>query len=560
MKIVSNGNYVGGLIGFAQINIKNNYSVNSEIIGINSVGGILGEQELGVISNNYTNNNVSGEENIGGLVGKIDNSKTTDIVYITEISSNYVADSQISGSQNVGGLIGAISKEIDDIHYYSNYIHADLSSSSEKLSLGIGSIPQENLKLKDTYYYKYSKINGINPNEENELFITRDKYLVADDLKREIVYISKLKWTTSNWNFSTLGNNKYPILNKTSLNEQEGIYLPIDEDHIVNSSMNEVSTNSLENEYEVPEQIFEYNNKTIQTYSTYSLITAEDETQATRNAKLYVKDNTLYAIPSVVSANEDSEVIPVANNLIVDSYNGKEYETVLGSDGKLYDLKEPITYPENFVNLDIESIGNNLNNDSHEVEVTYKNGDKIKFNYQTGEIISSSEAEDAEKTGLFDYIKEKIAEIGENSANGVSQEITNKYEESKELQTKLEETSVEEAIEKQNIANSEQETEGVTTTENNVTNNSLTENKYISMYNEETGQYEIYNEEELLDTSKEEVVSENEKIEANNLSEYYASEGETRNTKMGIVWIVISIIGVGIILFVLRKNLKKKNA
>ena len=78
------------------------------------------------------------------------------------------------------------------------------------------------------------------------------------------------------------------------------------------------------------------------------------------------------------------------------------------------------------------------------------------------------------------------------------------------------------------------------------------------MYNEETGQYEIYNEEELLDTSKEEVVSENEKIEANNLSEYYASEGESRNTKMGIVWIAISIIGVGIILIILKKNLKKK--
>ena len=121
------------------------------------------------------------------------------------------------------------------------------------------------------------------------------------------------------------------------------------------------------------------------------------------------------------------------------------------------------------------------------------------------------------------------------------------------MQTKLEEISVEEAIEKHG-------TEGVTTTENNVTNNSFKENKYISMYNDETGQYEIYNEEELLDTTKEEVVSENEKIEANNLSEYYASEGETKNTKMGIVWIVISIIGVGIILFVLRKNLKKKNA
>ena len=80
------------------------------------------------------------------------------------------------------------------------------------------------------------------------------------------------------------------------------------------------------------------------------------------------------------------------------------------------------------------------------------------------------------------------------------------------------------------------------------------------MYNQEKGEYEIYDEKELLDTSQEEVVSENEKIEANNLKEYYASEGETKNTKMGIVWIVISIIGVGIILFALRKNLKKKNA
>ena len=52
------------------------------------------------------------------------------------------------------------------------------------------------------------------------------------------------------------------------------------------------------------------------------------------------------------------------------------------------------------------------------------------------------------------------------------------------------------------------------------------------------------------------MVSENEKIEANNLNEYYASEGETKNTKMGIVWIVLSIVGVGIILFVLLKKNK----
>src|SRR5699024_3451261 len=142
-----------------------------------------------------------------------------------------------------------------------------------------------------------------------------------------------------------------------------------------------------------------------------------------------------------------------------------------------------------------------------------KNGDKVKFNYQTGEIISSSESDTSNGVGLFNYIKDKISGIGNSNFN-VSQEIVNKYQDSKELQTKLEETSVEEAIEKQN--NSNYIENGVTTTENIETNNSIIENKYISMYNEETGEYEIYNEEELLDTNKEEVISENEKIEANN--------------------------------------------
>ena len=305
------------------------------------------------------------------------------------------------------------------------------------------------------------------------------------------------------------------------------------------------------------EESFEYLDKTIETYSTYSVITAEDESQVTRNAKLYVKDNNLYAVPVVLTSTPENEnITPVADNLILDSYNGKEYETVLGSDGKLYDLKELINYPENFVNEEIESIGNNLNSNSHEVEVVYKNGDKVKFNYQTGEIISSSEDKSSEQEGILDYIKKKISKIG-NSYN-ITDDITNKYEESKELQSKLEETSVEEAIEKQNESNSEQAENIDTATENNETNNSYKENKYISLYNEEKGEYEIFNEEELLDTNKEEVISENEKIEANNLNEYYASGVETKNTKMGIVWIVVSIIGVGIILFVLKKNLKKK--
>ena len=559
-KIKGNASSVGGITGyFNGTRLYGGVAYNTTITGNENIGGIVGRFSKGELYLSYTNCEIDGNNNVGGIVGYLDNADMTAAVNTSKMHECYTV-SNITGNSNVGGLIGDSYNNLyqPEQFYYSNYADINIiSDNPSSTSIGIGGKQNQIQYLKDTYYYKYSSINGENPNIQNEMFISSDKYLVEADLKQQSTYTSKLKWS-ANWKFTILSNNKYPILNSSSVIVQEGIDIPKDSEHIIESEESSVDTQSIESQ-EIPEQTFEYNNKTIQTYSTYSLITSSDGTQATRNAKLYIKDNNLYAIPTVLSTADEGEITPVANNLIVDNYNGKEYETVLGSDGKLYNLKEPITYPESFVNSDIESIGNNLNSDEKEVEVTYKNGDKIKFNYQTGEIISSSEA-NSEKTGLFAYLKEKIAEIGDSSANGVSQEITNKYEESKELQTKLEETSVEEAIEKQNIAKSDEGTEGVTTTENNVTNNSLQENKYISMYNEETGQYEIYNEEELLDTTKEEVVSENEKIEANNLSEYYASEGETKNTKMGIVWIVISIIGVGIILFVLRKNLKKKNA
>ena len=123
--------------------------------------------------------------------------------------------------------------------------------------------------------------------------------------------------------------------------------------------------------------------------------------------------------------------------------------------------------------------------------------------------------------------------------------MKNKYDETLKLENKLEETPVEEAIQLQN-SNVDKLEDSIDTDnkENNETNNSLKEKKYISIYNAEKDDYQIYQEEELLDTSKQEVISENEKIETNNLNKYYASEVEAKNTKMGIVWIALSIIGV----------------
>ena len=558
------GNNIGGIAGtFQGTNIDNSLFVGN-IEGNNNVGGIVGNQKVGSIYLCYVSANITTNSNAGGMVGYLDNTEMTAVSNTSSLYVNYAADTTVEGKSNVGGIFGNIAEELymPESNYYNNfaevYLNADDNAS---ISLGIGGKKSQNQYLSNTYYYKYSSINNENPNEQNEVFINTDQYLIENDLKQQTTFTSKLKWSTDSWDFSMLANNKYPILKSSSIGVQEGIDIPKDSEHIITNTENSIDTQSIETQ-EPLEQTFKFNNKIIQTYSTYSVITAEDGTQVTRNAKLYSKDNTLYAIPTVLSTTDEGKITPVANNLIVDSYNGKEYETVLGSDGRIYDLKEPITYPKNFVNSDIASIGNNLNSAVKEVEVIYKNGDKIKFNYQTGEVIYSEKGNSTnstERSGLFNYIKEKISELGENSDDELSTEITTKYKDSKELQNKLEDTSIEEAIENQNynsqtLENSVNNTEETTTE----TNNSLKENKYISIYNEETGEYEIYNEEELLDTNKEEVVSENEKIEANNLSEYYASEGETRSTKMGIVWIVISIIGVGIILIILKKNLKKK--
>ncbi|MFR1777795.1 MAG: hypothetical protein ACLSW4_07075 [Clostridia bacterium] len=536
---------------------------------------------------------------------------------ISNIKFTYYAGGIIKGRTYVGGILGEIAKEIYNAdgynRYYSNYVETNLISEDiSTVSLGIGNMPKENLKLIDTYYYKYSTINGKNPNKQNEIFIGENQYLEENDLKKKETYINKLKWLLNDWNFEVLNNNKYPILKTTTLPNQEGIEIPKDAEHIIKNFSNEVYIQNTENdkleEIEVQENTFKYENKTIKTYSTYSVIEAEDGSSVRRDGiKLYVKNGKLYAVPAILNSTANYQklskeeqngsdyskevVTPVANNLILDNYNGKEYETVLGSDGKIYDLKEPLNYPENFVNKDIKSIGNNLNDNlgedsensdneknlhKYEIEVVYKNGDTLRFNYQTGELINSSELENSNDIGVWEYIKEKTSEIGnfmgEDKNNNNMQ---NKYKESIKLQNKLEEAPVEETLQLQNsnvnileggidrennainiknestIQDSEISEE---VEENNETNNSLKEKKYISIYNKEKDDYQIYQEEELLDTKKVEVISENEKIEANNLKEYYASEGKAENTKMGIVWIALSIIGVVIILFAMKKR------
>ncbi|MBS5855002.1 MAG: hypothetical protein KIC56_07335 [Clostridium sp.] len=567
--VISKGSNVGGLYGLYNISSSggatSTYVKGGSVEGYSNVGGVIGYIAKGNVAKTYTDTNVTGINDVGGIVGYVLNQSVE--ANSTGINNCYVANSTIKAQNNVGGLVGSFSNSVGEgiQYFYNNYVHADIiSDNKETASLGFGKQKNEIVGAKNIYVYKYSTVNGERVSTENDKYIVPANYLAEVDLKQESTYKTKIGWE-ANYIYTTLKEGKYPIISGVS--NQEGIILPTDP---LENMLNEDESQSLEediisgdnngNVYEDKvinnEEClqFKYNDKIIKTYETYSEIIAEDGSKVVRkDVRLYVKDGKLYALPVTMDI-DGNKIKLVENNFIIDSFNGKEYETVLGSDGKIYDLKEAIKYPENFVNNGIASMGNNLTSEDfgkklYEIEVTYKNGNKVRFNYQTGEIISLTEK--LNKTELFDYVKDKLLEIGKSNS-GELQEITTKYEESKKLQNKLEKIPVEEALQRKN--SNTNKLDDIANSENNEANNSLKETRYISIYNTEKDEYQIYQEEELLDTTKQEVVSENEKIEANNLNKYYASEGKSRNKNMGILWITLSIVGVVIILFAIKKR------
>jgi len=520
--VSSLGSQVGGINGYK----GTNYSavINTTVEGYSEVGGISGRLDSygGTISNSYTNATVTATaHSAGGIAGYINNEFDIS-VRSSSIRMSGVYGSGISGDSNVGGLIGKVDMVVDTNQYYSNYVHANLSGAKETTSLGIGSNPNYNLAINKLFAYKYSTVNSEIIDENDEIFIPAENFLDTNDLKISTTYSSKIGWSTGIWNLSTLENNFYPNLKESYLTDQPNIELPTDE-----TNVDTIQT-------EIAEETFEYLGKKITTYSTYSVIEDTVGNKVKRNAKLYVKDNNLYAI----SPNIDM----VEGNFIVDRYNGKEYETVLGTDGKLYDLKEKLTYPSNFKNEDIKSIGNNLNTEEKEMEVLYTNGDKITFNYQTGEIISEERLNE-NKLGLMEYIQDKLTTQKELITTNEQE-----YQETKDLIEKLEEVPVEKAEEMQNNSNQENRTE-----EQNTNASS-----YITAYNTNSGTYEIYNEEELLNTTEATVATENEKIEKNNLSSFYSVQISNSQEKSGKEVIYLIIVAVIIILAILIKyNINK---
>ena len=175
-----------------------NFAYNNTVEGYSYVGGIAGALVYSSIEDNYSNSKVKAtEHSAGGILGFLDNKLMDNLTNQSNIENNYFVGKDITSKANVGGIIGEIAKELyieDRNHYYSNFIEANvISENPNNVSLGIGNMEKENQKLKDTYYYKYSKVNNEYPTEKNEFFISKDSYLIEKDLQQKDTYTQKLK-------------------------------------------------------------------------------------------------------------------------------------------------------------------------------------------------------------------------------------------------------------------------------------------------------------------------------------------------------------------------------
>lgn len=310
-----------------------------------------------------------------------------------------------------------------------------------------------------------------------------------------------------------------------------------------------------------------YEGITIQAFYHCSRVINEEES-VYKDQQIFIKNNQIYL------ADGDLEILGDA--IIIDSYNNHQYQTVLGVDGKLYDLLTKIKYPENFENQNIIDMTNNINSNSSIVLVYYSNGNVCAFDYITGEEVYNNNVGEETKVSLLKYVVDSF-----NMENILYDIDKKSYKENQELVEKLEKVSIQQALEDVDIDKSQptQEQQEENNAQTDANNNYLLDNsndntdktdnvktnistKYVTTYNARTQNYETYNIVDVLTTDSHIDESENDKIKVNSeLSKYYADMSTSNITllNIGITVFTTILTAIFIILILLHRRNNKEN-
>ena len=406
------------------------------------------------------------------------------------------------------------------------------------------------------YNTDYSSKKEIKPEEvRNLLSINGDEYLYLKD-------------NTINSNKRTL-SGKYVNLYKNQALLENGNICDIT---TMNNTENNANIELLKEAIPIAE--CKVNGQTIQTFAHCSITNSNTY----KDQQIFVKNGYMYAVDGQMKTKEGA--------VIIDSYNDNQYETVLGTDGIMYDLLTKINYPANFKNKGIIAMTNNISDKNNIALVYYKTGKVYGFNYITGEEVYDNNLK-AQNISLTDYITSNF---------NVSKMMYNMkkadYVAAQKLTDKLEKVSIDEAGNKtnnntiksnetasnqennetvnsydnsnnninQNINSNNKETSETTNSQStssvnseNISANNQIDNKYVTVYDASTQSYKIYSTAELTKSGSAKTQSENDKINNNkDLISYYTnvSSSMSKVKDVGIIVIVIIILSVCTILII----------
>ena len=243
----------------------------------------------------------------------------------------------------------------------------------------------------------------------------------------------------------------------------------------------------------------EYDGVLIDTFATYSIIHKENG-DLLFESQIFVKDGVLEIV--------DGQLDNIKNSIIIDEYANDNYVSILGTDGIIYDLKESIKKPSNFANKNIKYMSNNLNTKSSIVVVMYDTGKVIVFDYRTGRKVEEKKA--TEDVSVVDYFKSNLTRK-ENLLE--SSKLMDSYKESLDVKKNLEKDPILTTVKGEYITQSNND-------EKDKNNNSTVVQKfdknYVTYYNATKDSYDVINVDEVLNSTKSEVVSENDKIYTSN--------------------------------------------
>lgn len=435
------------------------------------------------------------------------------------------------------------------------------------------SINTVNIEFTDVYddvsfEYSYGKYTSKNQRTKQKV------YTLTYDYKNDLVLTIKSASAEKTFTIKAenlaktikIDGNKYYYISDNVLYEQQNkiikdalhIY-----DNLVLTSDNKVYNLSTKETNEplfrkgistdaLPIYESEINNTLIKTYYYFTEITNEDGTVVEREGQITSKDGKIY----MFNNNSDSK----QNMNVFNEYNNEEYQITL-TDGSLVALKNELKYPFSFLNQEIDQVSQDLDSKNPYIMVRYSNGYIYAFDYYKGEELFQT-GENLE-VSFTDYVIDAFKNDYVLSASNKSFKSTNKLKENilnatdAEIYDRLLSGATEDDKNEESIEAPPTEKAESTYTKHDVLKDSL-----IQVYNYETGEYELYSTEELLNSTQQEVLTTEVKIQKDPfLYNYFYGNKVNQFIQKSKIFIIIAIIIIIIInLAIVAHNLNKKEA